>query len=181
MQFTARCTRAFHRWTTTQAVADTLAHGTWTLISVGLGALTVGTIAVPASPVHHWIVQAIEATHYTVPPGTIASMPQALGGSCTPAVFPSTTGTLTLTFPEPLALNSLRMNECGDPYPETVVISGRTAQGWSPIATATIPWDGSAVAPLPVQAYTALSLNITQSTPDAQIAGVRVRLARFVP
>ena len=37
------------------AASDTVTHGTWILASVALGALSVGALAVPGGPVHHWL------------------------------------------------------------------------------------------------------------------------------
>lgn len=42
-------------WRGTSAAADNITHGSWIITAVGAAAMTVGLIAVPGSPVHHWL------------------------------------------------------------------------------------------------------------------------------
>ena len=37
------------------AASDTVTHGTWIVVAVAIGALTVGALAIPGGPVHRWL------------------------------------------------------------------------------------------------------------------------------
>jgi len=43
------------RWRSSSAASDTVTHGTWILAAVAIGVLSVGALAVPGGPVHHWL------------------------------------------------------------------------------------------------------------------------------
>ena len=45
------------RWTGTKAASDNVTQGTWIIVAVALAALVVALIAIPTSPVHHWLTQ----------------------------------------------------------------------------------------------------------------------------
>jgi len=38
-----------------RAASDTVTHGTWIVVAVAIGALTVGALAIPGGPVHRWL------------------------------------------------------------------------------------------------------------------------------
>ena len=49
--------KVFARWRAREAIAGTIAHGTWIIIAVALATSVAALIAIPGSPVHHWLRQ----------------------------------------------------------------------------------------------------------------------------
>jgi len=43
------------QWRTTRAASDNVTHGSWIIAAVALGVLSVGALAIPGGPVHHWL------------------------------------------------------------------------------------------------------------------------------
>lgn len=170
------------RWRSRQAASANLTHGTWLVVSVAVGAVAVGSLAAPRSPVRQWAARWVAPSG--IPAGTVANPSQVLQGSCQPAVFGGTTGTAILTFPQAEPIQGVSVGECGDPHKEPVTVQGLPATGgtWVSLATSTIPSDGAILMTWsPVAALTALRITVTQSIPDAQIAHVRVQWTSFLP
>jgi len=62
------------------AASDTVTHGTWIVVAVALGALSVGALAVPGGPVHHWLncnIDSITEIQGREPPASTCSQPSA--------------------------------------------------------------------------------------------------------
>ncbi len=44
-----------HRWANHRAAANVTTHGTWIIVAAAISLMSIGAIAVPGSPMHHWV------------------------------------------------------------------------------------------------------------------------------
>ena len=51
--------RFLPRWRSRRAASDTVTHGSWIIVAVGLAVLAAGVLAVPGSPVHRWLAAGV--------------------------------------------------------------------------------------------------------------------------
>jgi len=68
------------QWVGLRAASDTVTHGTWIIVAVALGALSVGAFAVPGGPVHHWLtchIRSISDIQGQTPPLSACGSPLA--------------------------------------------------------------------------------------------------------
>jgi len=88
-------------WRTTQAASDNVTHGTWILAAVALGVLSVGALAIPGGPVHHWLtcnVQSIADISGSGVTSNACAPTQTVSADTTPIAL---LGNASLTFTQP--------------------------------------------------------------------------------
>ncbi len=56
-----RLLASYHRMSRVQAASANLTHGTWIIAASVVGLLAIGALAVPASPIHHWVTCQVSA------------------------------------------------------------------------------------------------------------------------
>ena len=87
--------RRISRWRSHRAVSETVTHGSWIIVAAALGTLAIGMLAVPQSPVHHWIACHVDSI--TGVTGSYASSSPCSGvGLATPVATQAISGPPTI-------------------------------------------------------------------------------------
>ena len=113
--------RFLPRWRSRRAASETVTHGSWIIVALALGTLAIGMLAVPQSPVHHWIACHVDSI--TGVTGSYASSSPCSGvGLATPVATQAISGPPTIpsangsTLAPGWSTNAFLDNTAGGPY-----------------------------------------------------------------
>lgn len=107
------------RWRSRRAASDNITHGGWIMSAVGVGALTVGLIAVPGSPAHQWLSCQVSSVATISANSSVSA--GCVGGTALPKIVAGPGSQMAF---DPLAPFAIRIN-----LPDGMIISNPAVSG----------------------------------------------------